>query len=61
VRRGFRMYNSASRRGVSWVALKRRGSARRSIGGEDRFIRMKKFNILVTGNDGKKFYQKCES
>src|SRR4051812_18566226 len=39
------------------VPLKRSGTARRSSGGELRTDPMKKWNILVTGNDGKKFYQ----
>jgi hypothetical protein len=37
--------------------LKEREAARRSNGESDRRIGMKKFNLLVTGNDGKKFYQ----
>jgi hypothetical protein len=45
--------------GGEWApeVLKQNEAARRSNGGGDRRTGMKKYNILVTGNDGKKFYQ----
>src|SRR5207249_4406024 len=55
VSRRFPVYNSATARGPG--SPQAEGGRAPIYWRIDRCILMKKFNILVTGNDGKKFYQ----